>query len=110
MSRPFCSGRARTRTPGPAATEGLLDQLFLFRLVFLRFVGRFRRALAESEGEIVGFLVHRHQAVAPLGELAEQYLLGERLLDVLLNHAAERARTEQRIVALRREPAARVGV
>src|SRR5207237_10762213 len=57
-----------------------------------------RRALA------VGIDPHR---AAALAQLAEQHFLGQRLLEVLLDDAGERAGAEHAVVALLGQPAAR---
>src|SRR5882672_12069231 len=68
---------------------------------------RRRRSLAEREVELVANPCDTHDTA--LGEASEQQFLGERLLDVLLDDAAERPRAEQRIVAALGEPFARLG-
>src|SRR5258708_29160757 len=67
----------------------LFDELGLLR-------HRRRRALAEGEVELVADPADMDDAA--LGEAPEEQLLGQRLLDVLLDDAAERSRAEQRIV------------
>src|SRR5690242_5276945 len=79
----------------------LFDQLGFLRLGFAR-----GGALAADEDQLVGLLVHRDADDAALGERAEQQFLGERLFDVLLDDPAERARTEQWVVALLGQPIA----
>ena len=45
---------------------------------------------------------------APVGQFAEQQFLGQRLLDLVLNQTAHRARSVEAIVALVRQPVARI--
>ena len=52
-------------------------------------------------------LVDDHTYVAAILEVAEQDLVGQRFLDVLLDHARHRPRTHQLIVAIGDQPAAR---
>ena len=54
-------------------------------------------------------VLHHDLHDAALGELAEQQLLGQRLLDVLLDHPAERARAHLVVVALVGQPLGRLG-
>src|SRR6185437_6590318 len=74
------------------------------RLHRLQLLGRrrARRRLDERESQLVALAGDADDAA--LGQLAEQQLLGERLLDVLLDDAGQRTRAEQTIVALLREP------
>ena len=62
------------------------------------------RAFLEGEGQLVVVRRCRDPDDAALGQLAEQQLLGERLLDVLLDDAGERPGAEQRVVALLGQP------
>jgi hypothetical protein len=49
-------------------------------------------------------LLDGHADRATLAQLAEQHLVGERLLDVLLDHAAERTRAHALVIALVGQP------
>src|SRR5262245_34391828 len=63
-----------------------------------------RRLVGEClqlEARLAGLLgLDRNAHRAALLELAEEHLVGERLLDVLLDHAAERPRTHALVVTL----------
>src|SRR5258708_23767091 len=82
----------------------MLGRLRLDRLQLLGCRGA-RRRLGEGEAELVALAGDPDDAA--LGELAEEQLLGERLLDVLLNDAAQGTRAEQAVVALLGEPFSR---
>src|SRR5258708_30723501 len=79
----------------------MLGRLRLDRLQLLGCRGA-RRRLGEGEAELVALAGDPDDAA--LGELAEEQLLGERLLDVLLNDAAQGTRAEQAVGALLVEP------
>src|SRR5512132_2895135 len=72
---------------------------------------RQRLGLGRQEGEdelrrrTLAFDIDPHGAAA-IGELAEQHLLGQRLLEMLLDDARERTGAEQAVVALLGQPAA----
>src|SRR6185312_13905275 len=61
-------------------TSALLDVFGLFGGVGLVGRRRARRRLLEAEGELVRLLVDRDLDHAALGQLAEEQLLGQRLL------------------------------
>src|SRR5258708_11581273 len=76
---------------------------------FLR-LGR-DRTVKELESELVSalfVLVDDHTHVPTGLQMAEQYLVCKRLLDVLLDHARHRPRTHQLIVTIGDQPAARL--
>src|SRR6202011_3424988 len=57
-----------------------------------------------GEGELVAVAGDAHDAA--FGELAEQQLLGQRLLDVLLDYAPQGPGAEELVVAFLRQPLA----
>src|SRR6185437_15952465 len=68
------------------------------------------RRLLEAEDELVRLLVERDLDDAALDELAEEQLLGQRLLHMLLDDAAQRPCAEKLVVAFDAEPLARLVV
>src|SRR5206468_10178206 len=64
-----------------------------------------RAGLVERERQLV--IRAPDPDVAALRELAEQQLVGERTLDLVLDHPAQRARAVHRVVALARQVVAR---
>src|SRR6185437_16553611 len=97
---------ASLRSPGMTEMlnvpfQRLLNALFCLRL-FLR---RRRNGLCrfvgdEFEGELVVLAVEQDAHGAAVFQLAEQYLVGQRLLDVVLYHADEWPCAECIVVAL----------
>ncbi len=69
------------------------------------FAGLRVRVGDELEGELVGFAIQKHAHRAAALELAEQDLVGQRLLDVVLDHARERTGAEGVVIALLAQPA-----
>src|SRR3989337_707699 len=80
--------------------EATVRALLCGRRRFLR-----TRRRVESETQFVSAQSNRDRAAA--FELAEEDLVGERIANLGLNHARERPRAIDRIVALDREPRAR---
>src|SRR5688572_12023625 len=84
---------------GELAAAGLAAQVFELTL---------ERLDGQRKTFTVGGELDAHVATAR--ELAEQELLGERPLDVLLDDARHRPRTHLRVVAARRDPIASRGL
>src|SRR5882724_4299189 len=83
---------AKAATHGAAGEARLLDQR---RQLGVRFVGRGLAERLIGEGQLAVLDVDADHAA--LLQLAEQQLLGERLLDVLLDHPGERPGAVQRV-------------
>src|SRR5689334_22232065 len=81
----------------------LFDELRLLR-------SRLGRPLLIGKGELVSVGVLGDPDDPALGQAPEQKLLGERLLDVLLDHPSEWASAEEAIVAFSGQPGASVVV
>src|SRR5271166_1499055 len=89
--------------PATALTlAGLFDEFGLRR--FGRLFGRLQVRIVEDDLVVA----HIDPDQAALGELAEQQLLGQRLLHMLLDGAGERPRAHAGIVTLLAEPDSRL--
>src|ERR1700730_9723693 len=100
LSRHSKEGRSRGL---PLVPTGASEPSGLDRLQLLRY-RRARWCFGVGEGELVAVAGDAHDAA--FGELAEQQLLGQRLLDVLLDYAPQGPGAEELVVAFLRQPLA----
>src|SRR3954465_5401669 len=102
----MCKARQQTiasRTPPVSDVflrGGLLLALRLLRRTRLGFGGR-----DEFESQLVLLPVPQHAPGRPILELAEQYLVRQRLLDVVLDDTGQRTGAKGVVIALLAQPA-----